>query len=177
VFDFAVTGSYARRLTDCLDVGASLKYLHEKIDDELARGVAADLGVRYAVPVVDGLTAGLAVQNLGPQMSFIEDKFDLPVTYRIGAAYEAPLAKVNGELLVVGDAVVPNDGDAKAHFGLEFEYANVVALRFGYRTGWDNHNVSVGLGAKVRNLRLDYAYVPYYSDLGDTHRISLGMVL
>jgi len=177
VFDFAVTGSYARTLTDCLDVGASLKYLHEKIDDELATGVAADLGARYSIPAVDGLSAGVAVQNLGPQMSFVEEKFDLPVTYRVGAAYERPVTGLNGELLVVGDAVITNDGDPKTHFGFEFEYAHTLAFRFGYRAGWDNQNVSVGLGAKVRNLRLDYAYVPFYSDLGDTHRLSLGMLL
>ena len=177
VFDFAITGSYARKLTDCLDVGASLKYLHEKIDDELAKGVAADLGARYSIPIVDGLSAGVAVQNLGPQMSFVEEKFDLPVAYRIGAAYDAPVSQLNGQLLVVGDAVLSNSGDPKAHFGFEFEYAHALAFRFGYRAGWDNQNVSVGLGAKVRNLRLDYAYVPFYSNLGDTHRLSLGMVL
>ena len=177
VFDFAVTGSYARGLTECLRAGASVKYLHEKIDDELATGVAVDLGAQYDVPAVDGLSAGVAVQNLGPQMSFIEKEFDLPVTYRVGAAYDAPLNALNSTLVLVGDAVLANDGDAKTHLGFEFEYAGTVALRFGYRTGWDNQNVSVGLGAKVGRFRVDYAYVPFYSDLGDTHRISLGMAL
>lgn len=177
VFDFAVTGTYARRLTDCLEIGASLKYLHEKIDDELATGVAADLGARYSIPMIEGLSAGLAVQNLGPQMSFVEEKFDLPVAYRIGAAYDTPVTGLNGQMLVVSDVVLSNDGDPKTHFGFEFAYANAVALRFGYRTGWDNQNVSVGLGARVRNLRLDYAYVPFYSNLGDTHRLSLGVAL
>jgi hypothetical protein len=177
VFDFAVTGSYARGLTDCLRAGGSVKYLHEKIDDELATGVAVDLGAQYDVPAVDGLSAGVAVQNLGPQMSFIEEKFDLPVTYRVGAAYDAPLSAVNGALLLVGDAVLANDGDPKVHLGFEFEYAETIALRLGYRTGWDNQNVSVGLGAKVGDFSLDYAYVPFYSDLGDTHRISLGLSL
>lgn len=177
VFDFALTGSYARRVTEYLDVGVALKYLTEKIDDESANGFAADLGATYRVPTLPGLSAGVAVQNLGPQMSFIEDKFDLPVLFRAGAALSVPVEAMNGDFLVVGDAVVPNDGDTKMHFGLEFEYARMLAVRFGYRTGWDNQNVSVGLGAKVRNLRLDYAYVPFYSELGDTHRISLGVAL
>ncbi len=177
VFDVSISGSYARRLTDHLDVGGSVKFLNEKIDEETARGFAADLGALYRVPMVEGLTAGLAIQNLGPGMSFIEDEFDLPVTYRIGAAFEAPFEPLRGDVLLVGDAVVPNDGDAKMHFGIEYEYADMIALRFGYRTGWDNQNMSVGLGAKVRNFRVDYAYVPFYSDLGDTHRISLGFTL
>jgi hypothetical protein len=53
----------------------------------------------------------------------------------------------------------------------------MIALRFGYRTGWDNHNVSLGLGVNVKNFRLDYAIVPFYSELGDTHRVSLGIML
>jgi hypothetical protein len=177
VFDFAFTGSYARRVTEYLDVGVAVKYLTEKIDDKSAGGVAADLGATYRVPALPGLSTGVAVQNVGPQMSFIEDKFDLPVLFRVGAALNVPFDALNGDVLVVTDALIPNDGDTKMHFGLEFEYAKMLALRFGYRTGWDNQNVSVGLGAKVRNLRLDYVYVPFYSELGDTHRISLGVAL
>lgn len=177
VFDFSIAGAYARRLTDYLDVGASVKYLHEKIDDENARGFAVDLGARYDVPVVDGLSTGVAIQNLGTQMTFIEEAFDLPVMYRVGGAFETPVDALNGDLLLAADAVIPNDGDPKLHIGGEFEYAGILAFRFGYRAGWDNHNVSVGLGAKARRFRLDYAYVPFYSDLGDTHRVSLGFVL
>ena len=177
VFDFALSGTYAQRLTDYLAVGGGLKYISEKIDDEVASGYAVDMGATYRVPVVPGLTAGLAVQNLGPRMKFIEDEFDLPVTYRLGAAIETPVKNWKSDLMIVGDAVVPHHGDTKLHFGIELEYSKMLALRFGYRSGWDNQNVSVGLGAKVRNFRLDYAYVPFYSDLGDTHRMSLGFTL
>jgi hypothetical protein len=37
--------------------------------------------------------------------------------------------------------------------------------------------VSLGLGVNVKNFRLDYAIVPFYSELGDTHRVSLGIML
>lgn len=177
VFDFSVAGSYARRLTEYLDVGATAKYLHEKIDDEVAKGMAVDLGAIYRLPGLKGLSAGLAVQNLGPQMSFIEDKFNLPVMYRAGVALATPFDALNGDMLLVCDAVIPNDGDPKIHFGLEFEYAGTLALRFGYRAGYDNQNISTGVGAKVGGLRVDYAYVPFYSNLGDTHRVSLGVAL
>ena len=177
VFDFAFTGSYARRLTDQLDVGGSLKYLHEKIDDKTARGVAVDLGGRYRVPGFDGLTAAVALLNLGPQMKFIEEKFDLPVMFKVGAAIDVPVEALHGNLVIASDAVMPTDGSTKIHFGMEYEYAEMIALRFGYRTGWENHNVSMGLGVKVQNFRLDYAIVPFYSELGDTHRVSLGVML
>jgi hypothetical protein len=177
VFDFALTGSYARRLTDNLDIGGSVKYIQEKIDDETANGFAVDLGGRYAVPGYEGLTAAVALLNLGPQMSFIEEKFDLPVMYKVGGALDVPVESLSGDIVFSSDVVIPADGTTKVHIGMEYEYAGMIALRLGYRTGWDNHNVSVGLGVKVRNFRLDYAVTPYYSELGDTHRVSLGVLL
>ncbi len=177
VFDISLSGTYARRLTEHLDVGGNLKFLNEKIDDESARGFAVDLGAIYRVASITGLSAGVVVQNLGPQMSFIDEKFDLPFMFRAGGAYATPVEALHGDVLAVVDFVVPNDGDTKVHLGLEYEYSKIIALRVGYRTGWDNQNVSIGLGAKVRQFRIDYAYVPFYSDLGDTHRISLGFAL
>ncbi len=177
VFDFALTGTYARRLTDELDAGASVKFLRSEIDDESAGGFAFDAGAQYRVPAVRGLSLGVSVHNLGAQMKYVEDAFDLPVLGRVGAAYTTPFDALNGDILVVADAVIPTDGDTKVHAGLEYEYNDLVALRFGYRSGWDNQNISAGFGAKVRNFRIDYAYVPFYSDLGDTHRISLGFAL
>lgn len=119
VFDFAVTGSYARRLTDHLDVGGSFKYLHEKIDKETAKGVAVDLGGRYRIPGYDGLTAAVTLLNLGPQMKFIEEKFDLPVMYKVGAALDVPVDALHGNLVIASDAVIPADGSTKVHFGME----------------------------------------------------------
>jgi hypothetical protein len=177
VFDFAFTGSYARRLTDHLDVGGSLKYLHETIDTETARGVAVDLGGRYRIPGYDGPSAAVTLLNLGPRMKFIEEKFDLPVMYKVGAALDVPVDALRGNLVIASDAVIPVDGSTKVHFGMEYEYAEMIAFRFGYCTGWDNYNVSWGLGVKVRNFRIDYAMVPFYSELGDTHRVSLGIML
>jgi hypothetical protein len=177
VFDFAFTGTYARRLSDHLDVGGSVKYIHEKIDDDTAKGLAVDLGGQYRIPGYKGLTAGVAVLNLGPQMKFIDDKFDLPVMYKLGIAVDVPAKALNGNIVFTSDLVMPADGTTKLHFGVEYELAEMLALRFGYRSGWDNQNVSAGLGVKVRNFRLDYAVVPFYSELGDTHRISLGVLL
>jgi hypothetical protein len=177
VFDFALTGSYARHLTEELSVGASVKYVQEKIDDETAAGFAVDLGGRYHIPALKGLSAGAAVLNLGPQMTFIEDAFDLPVMYKVGAALDVPFDKLKGDVVFAADAVKPADGDLKLHFGMEYEYAEMIALRFGYRSGWDNQNVSAGIGIKAGQFRLDYALVPFYSDLGETHRVSLGFTL
>ena len=113
------------------------------------------------------------MQNLGTQVKYLEEKFDIPLAFRTGIADGIPAETLRGEFLAVTDLVIPSDGKTKVHFGLEYMYQKMLALRFGYRTGWDNQNVSAGLGVNVRNFRLDYAYTPFYSDLGDTHRFSL----
>ena len=90
VFDFSVTGTYALRLTERFDVGGSIKYLNETIHEDSATGFAVDVGGIYRVPALRGLSAGIAVQNLGPQMKFRVDGFDLPALARAGASISAP---------------------------------------------------------------------------------------
>ena len=44
-------------------------------------------------------------------------------------------------------------------------------------TGWDNDGINFGLGAAIGTWRLGYAVVPFDSDLGSTHRFSVGFRL
>ncbi len=56
--------------------------------------------------------------------------------------------------------------------GGELTHASGAALRFGVRAGDTTTNFSAGVGYRVGGLELDYAYVPFRLDLGDTHRFS-----
>jgi len=175
-FDFAVQGTYARRLTQRLTGGLSAKALYEKIDEETALGFAADLGVVFHPPV-KGLRIGACVQHLGTEMKFIDESFDLPLTVRAGLAYRVHVPFVADDIIAAFDVQKPRSEDVKTHAGVELGVGGRLALRFGYRSGYDNQNVSVGVGLPVDRYRFDYAYVPFYSDLGDTHRISFGIRL
>lgn len=175
-FDFAVQGSYARKIGDRLTGGVSAKVLYEKIDLETATGFAADVGAVVELPV-KGLKLGACVQHFGTKMKFIDESFDLPLTLRAGVAYRLNVPFLSDESLAAFEVQRPREDDVKTHFGFEVGVAEKLALRFGYRTGYDNQNVSIGMGVPVDRYRLDYAYVPFYSDLGDTHRISFGIRL
>ena len=60
-------------------------------------------------------------------------------------------------------------------FGAEYWIMEDIAMRAGYTSEIDEGlGITGGLGVGFGNLRLDYVYIPY-SDLGDTHRISLAM--
>jgi hypothetical protein len=175
-FDFAIQGSYAHRFSSQLSGGVSFKALYEKIDEETATGFAVDFGALWNLPV-DGLTLGACVQHLGTTMKFIEESFDLPLTMRAGLAYRLMIPFLSDESVAAVEIQKPREDDVKAHFGIEMGLVEKLALRFGYRTGYDNQNVTVGVGIPVDRYRLDYAYVPFYSDLGDVHRVTFGIQL
>lgn len=63
--------SYARALTDAISAGGTVKLISEQIDRVSASGFALDFGIQYKGLVgVSGLSLGVAVKNIGPQMKY-----------------------------------------------------------------------------------------------------------
>lgn len=74
--------SYSRALTDAISFGTTVKIISEQIDRVGASGFALDLGVQYnTLAGISGLSLGVVVKNIGPQM-----KFDGSGLYRQGVA-------------------------------------------------------------------------------------------
>lgn len=65
----SVGATYARRITDLLSVGATLKFAQEGIDFAQADYVGFDIGTRFFTGLY-GITLGAAVTNLGPTGRF-----------------------------------------------------------------------------------------------------------
>lgn len=172
VYDLAWTLSYARSVGR-LRVGASSKVLHEKIHTQDAWGAATDLGVLY-LPRIGGLSLGSVLRNVGRMSAMQDEAAPLPLAWQTGAAYERVLPRLRSAILVALDVQVPNDSWASVHAGAEYRLDGRLLLRAGYQTGSEQRNISAGFGIRQGRLQVDYAYVPFYSDLGDTHRISVG---
>ncbi len=173
-YDLALSGGYARDILPNLAAGAAIKLIYEKIDFESATGYAIDLGVTHKSRV-EGLTLAATILNLGPQASFVEEKFYPPLQLRLGGLYTLTRDWLMGRLLLAADAVFPNDNDAKVHFGMEYCYRSHLALRFGYKNSYDVQAATMGIGVYYRNLGFDYAYMPISYELGDVHRVSLNV--
>jgi len=62
------------------------------------------------------------------------------------------------------------------HIGLEFDYKKSIALRIGYN---DIKQITLGAGIHLRKIDIDYAFAQFdeANDLGNTHRISLRLIL
>lgn len=176
VYDASFSVGFARYILPNTSVGATVKPVYQKIDNRSAKGWAFDAGI-YHVARIQGVKLAAVVGNLGAPMKFIEEEYALPRYIKVGGSYERETAALRGRFLLTADGVWVNDGDPKQHLGAEYMYRRTVALRAGYKAGYDSYGGTFGAGIRYKKLDVDYAFVLMKNDLGDNHRISLGLRL
>jgi hypothetical protein len=152
---FSAGLTFSRQLSDRIAVGLTSTYISETLGDVSASGVAFNVGVIYDnLGSVDGLSLGVVVKNVGPQMKFsgpglnvqasVPDQnrppqyytidaasFELPSTLEFGIGYKAQLATDNTLQL---SSVFQNNNfsDDEYKFGAEYAYQDLIFLRGGY---------------------------------------------
>lgn len=199
--DLALGISYARFLTDRFSVGLSVKYVNQRIWDEVADGIAFDIGTQYRLDF-QNLTIAMSMSNFGadmrfdgPNLNIIHDTdpnfplsrltpgrlrtedFPLPLNFQVGIGfdiYTAGFIKIRGGI----DAVHPNDNDERLHVGTEFSFFDRLFIRGGYKYNYDDENYTFGAGANLpfsgSLIYFDYAY-SIFDILPGVHRISVGL--
>lgn len=175
--DAAFGLSYARSFGENVQIGATLKYLSERIVQYEASGFALDAGVRYTLPALGGLSLAASLHNLGKMGALQQDDITLPAFVRYGVAYAPDFNASFGEFefFLAGRTLFA--GSTTLGAGVEFKTLQRFVLRLGYQGGREAQSLSAGVGFSSSRFRLDYAYVPFEFDLGDTHRLSLGIAL
>lgn len=174
-YDIAAIVSYAKEIKG-IALGANIKYISSKIKDETAWALAVDLGGMYKL-CEDKLSLGLALQNIGTKMKYIDEGDSLPLNIKLGGAY-----KVMENLLVTADISAPSAGAITISGGSEYRHSINESLSASVRAGYNTKNkdtgdltgITAGAGVKYSKYDLDYAYAPY-GDLGNTHRVSFGI--
>jgi hypothetical protein len=147
--------TYSRLLTDKISVGATANLISERFDRVSATGVAFNAGVQYSgLGGFNGLSFGVVVKNIGPQMQFDGDglnrtgnavdvlrpntfyrvtaaKFELPSTIELGLAYTA---SVTDESALNFSSVFQNNNFTADEYklGVEYGYNNMFFVRGGY---------------------------------------------
>lgn len=173
--DLNVSG--AMRFGEALEVGVGVQGLYGSIDTFFAMGLAGNIGANYKLPV-HGLTAGIAVENVGRQLKAFQSGVDpLPMDIGLGVAYQP-----NPSLNLVLDVHKPTDDQVRVRAGVEGWVTDALALRVGYDSygpelasggGTDIlAGVTTGLGVRWHGYQLDYCFIPMII-LGVTHRLSL----
>jgi len=152
--------SFGRNLLENISVGGQLKIVGEKVPGASASSYAVDFGLQYVKLLdVQGLSMGVAIKNIGPQMKFDGPGFlvqaqrvsgangpqkyliptasaELPTTYEIGLAYQR---KINDNLSAALNGAFCNDGLYYDEYrtGLEVFYS-MSNLKFTGRVGYQN---------------------------------------
>jgi len=177
--DYVLSVGYGNRLgalypfhswLDRLLVGANLKTVGMGISGSGSyQFLALDLGAKYDTQV-EGLSLGLDLQNMGLAMNALSASDSLPFAARLGAAYAWK------EWLGTADLVRYLDQTTYFHLGAEGMWNEKLAYRMGLKFGDPSVNgfqsMTFGAGYMLRDVRLDYAFVPY-GVFGATHRLSL----
>jgi hypothetical protein len=187
---YAVGVSYARALTDKFAVGGQVKYASQHLgssvltaggspEENRVSGLAFDFGTIF-YPGFESLRVGMSVNNFSSQFKYEDEPFQLPLTFKIGAAMDVLdlLGEHRSPLLIAIDAIHPRDYTERIQVGGEYWYNDLIAFRGGYKFNYDEESFSLGAGFKHTiggtAVKLDYSY----SDLGRfdaVSRFSLGI--
>ncbi len=171
----AVGATVATRFGEKLSAGATARYVYQKIRSDATDGATFDAGV-YGVTPVEGLTAGVALNHMGRLSNFAEERPSLPTTLRAGAAYTRDLGKAGSGLITL-DGLGISEQSPQIRAGLEWNAPRFLSLRAGFVEGLDTQSASFGFGLALKQVRLDYAFIPFSEGLDDGHRFSLAFDL
>jgi hypothetical protein len=179
-FDLSSKISYGTKISDNLSLGVGGKFIYSylcpawiifKVLQEKGGGYGTswglDLSVLYKTQI-RGLDLGASLQNLGPNISYLETgKSDpLPRTLRLGIAYKiidtpSNRLRVSGELtkIIVGITRDINYEwkDTWKAVGIEYSFSDFLTVRAGYFRDKEGERVgpTFGGGLKMRGLRFD----------------------
>jgi hypothetical protein len=155
--------TFAKQLSDKISVGVTANLISERIAEVSTSGTAFNVGVKYEnLANVNGLSLGVAVKNIGPQLKFegpglyqqgtvanqnrsanfvaLESApFELPSTFEFGLGYKYTM-EGNSALLVSGTFQNNNFSGDEYKGGLEYGYNNNFFARVGYTGSPANQN-------------------------------------
>lgn len=191
VYNIVVNLSSSWKITDTIQWGVNVKQISQSLAGNKADTFGLDCGLLYKI-LARNLNLGVVIQNIGLPMHFFEQTEWLPLKATLATAYTVAMNSHN--FIIAVDAKVVDIMDIsnykyedvidnldrwlKINLGGEYSFKERIFLRVGYKIGYDLEGISLGAGTRFGLepfvYQIDYAYVPY-EDLGDTHRVSLGI--
>jgi len=205
-YDMAFTLSYGTSFTDWLRFGLNLKFIYSHLAEvgagrERGKGIATDFAVDAGIhsdTPVPGLKWAAVVQNIGPNISYIDaaQSDPLPRNLKLGLAFtpvgqdEALIRSeynrftlaldINKDLIGIGEKKFKEElDDIIGNVGIEYSYADFIMLRAGFvRDKYippDGYYFTFGAGLRYANFQFDFAHIPKKEDLtlSGTTRVSL----
>ena len=186
-YELSPSLSLGTEIAKGLSAGITLKYVYVSLapkeftlDGQAGTGdtFAADLGALYDIPGLP-VRLGLNAQNLGPDISFIDEDQSDPIgrNLKLGIGVK-PFDTGQFRVLMEADinkSLVYSDEKPIWNTGLELAYTTYAALRAGYIYDKDGdiRDPSFGFGVQIGTLAFDYASVPQARGLDRVSKFSL----
>jgi hypothetical protein len=194
--DLLAQVTYSTYVMDRLTLGASVKLIHEKIDDMNASAIGFDLGSVYNIGLLDW-NIGARINNLGSDIKFYDYPSPIPLTFSMGTSM-TPIRVGANSITFAIDAVKPQDGQQYYYTGMEYNYNNMVFLRGGWKLNYSYLGLAgdgIDPGTSIRGgvqtslekgslgagvcvpmaeymLAVDYSYT-VFTGFSDVHRVTL----
>lgn len=194
----AIGLGYAKALSDKFSVGGNLKYVYQDLGGGHVVGLtdvdgeykeksfdvnllSFDFGILYKTGF-KSLNFGMSLRNFSQEIEYIEESFQLPLTFKIGLSMnlfdflEVPKEEHAFNFSI--DAEHPRDYKEQVHIGGEYTFYNILSLRLGYTSPTDEQGINAGVGVKHNlvgfNLGIDYAYLDF-GVFENVHRFSINI--
>jgi hypothetical protein len=168
--DNAFLLSVAFKAKNIISFGLTGKYILRNIAGYSASAFGGDAGVM--ILPTDHFRIGLGVFNVGQQVEFISAGDPLPLTGRLGLAWEILDIPHHTLTLAVDNGWQFGSQAYTGAGGMEYWFDKTLALRAGFTGDAYQQHMAAGVGFNLDALEVDYAYAPM-GTLGDTHRFSL----
>jgi hypothetical protein len=174
--DLAFGLTYGRSLTDKFSTGIGVSYLQSSLATYSGSAVVFDFGTLYNTGY-RSLRIGMSIQNIGSNMTFINDQVKMPTVFRVGMSMN--LYESGSQLVLMsGEFSHPPDNRERASWGMEYGFKEFFFVRSGYQFNYDLEGFSAGLGFKLAaalnsEARVDYAYTEMGTAMPAVHRISI----
>ena len=167
--------TYARSFTDKFSAGGTVHFIHEGLAEFSQQTYAVDIGTLYDVGAL-GMRIGMAISNIGSQVTFIQREGRIPGIFRVGTSMNL-LQRGDQKLLGSFEFSHPPDNAERMNVGAEYSFQKFAFLRGGYNLNYDAQGLAAGVGFHIPvsvagQADVDYAYTDM-KDLGNAHRFSV----
>jgi len=145
----------SRFIAGSLATGVNFKIVNQSIDPYSSTAPGVDLGFRYIPDIAKSISIGVNLQDISGAEHRLDSGADQTYqTTMAGVGYTKAMA--NGSALrVMLEYDLPERADNRFHMGAEYAFSHYISLRAGY----DESDISFGLGVNVSSYGFDYAYL------------------
>ncbi|MFW6134956.1 MAG: PorV/PorQ family protein [Elusimicrobiota bacterium] len=139
--------------------GLNLKFISSEVFGRDALCLAVDMGGQYRV--TNDMVVGVSVQNIGPELKYIEKFEKLPYIARSGMSYNLNIE--NEEFLFALDfPYYINEEELKLNIGLEAVFEDRLSIRLGLKSNLTrpdkiDEKLTLGWGLEVENFEFNYS--------------------